>query len=187
MRSLLQVHSRSSPASPMDQSPRLRAPHMCGSHLLQAQRLAWGFTGFWARSSSSPRLPRRRIHVPRRSEGGALLSRNRRWNPRDRGRKTLLAQTTAMLTAQNGALFATIRARAQHFHFGPLPCASCLRPFRLGNAGQKVKRRRPSKQLQHTDDSSLPPVPAVCDNNRYREHRNSHHLVKSVTLPPCGK
>ena len=58
MRSLLQVHSRSSPASPMDQSPRLRAPHMCGSHLLQAQRLAWGFTGFRARSSSSPRLPR---------------------------------------------------------------------------------------------------------------------------------
>ena len=147
MRSLLQVHSRSSPASPMDQSPRLRAPHMCGSHLLQAQRLAWGSAGFRACSSSSPRLPRRRIHVPRRSEGGALLSRNRRWNPRDRGRKTLLAQTTAMLTAQNGALFATIRARAQHFHFGPLPCAPCLRPFRLGNAGQKVNRRRPSKQL----------------------------------------
>ena len=71
MRSLLQVHSRSSPASPMDQSPRLRAPHMCGSHLLQAQRLAWGFTGFRARSSSSPRLPRRRIHVPRRPDSRA--------------------------------------------------------------------------------------------------------------------
>ena len=91
-----------------------------------------------------------------------------------------------MLTAQNGALFATICARAQHFHFGPLPCASCLRPFRLGNAGQKVNRRRPSKQLKHADDSSLPPVPAVCDNNRYREHRNSHHLVESVTLPPAS-
>ena len=64
-----------------------------------------------------------------------------------RGCKTLEARTTAMLTAQNGALFATIRARAQHFHFGPLPCAPCLRPFRLGNAGQKVNRRRPSKQL----------------------------------------
>ena len=92
-----------------------------------------------------------------------------------------------MLTAQNGALFATIRARAQHFHFGPLPCASCLRPFRLGNAGQKVNRRRPSKQLKHTDNSSLPPVPAVCDKNRYREHRNSASPCEKCHIAPLWK
>ena len=52
-----EIHSRSTPASPMDQPPWFRAPHTCGSHLLRAQRLAWRFTGSRARSSSSSRLP----------------------------------------------------------------------------------------------------------------------------------
>ena len=71
-----EIHSRSTPASPMDQPPWFRAPHTCGSHLLRAQRLAWRFTGSRARSSSSSRLPRRRIHVPRRPDGGASANRH---------------------------------------------------------------------------------------------------------------
>ena len=71
-----EIHSRSTPASPMDQPPWFRAPHTCGSHLLRAQRLAWRFTGSRARSLSSSRLPRRRIHVPRRPDGGASANRH---------------------------------------------------------------------------------------------------------------
>ena len=110
-----EIHSRSTPASPMDQPPWFRAPHTCGSHLLRAQRLAWRFTGSRARSSSSPRLPRRRIHVLRRFEDGALLSRYQRGNLRGCGRNTCRDRTPAVFNARNSTSFAAIRARAQHF------------------------------------------------------------------------
>ena len=110
-----EIHSRSTPASPMDQPPWFRAPHTCGSHLLRAQRLAWRFTGSRARSSSSSRLPRRRIHVLRRFEDGALLSRYQRGNLRGCGRNTCRDRTPAVFNARNSTSFAAIRARAQHF------------------------------------------------------------------------